>query len=92
MNDDSKHTSHPQSPAKHDQTADHGDQQHRQQDNLTFWQLLSSTIAAALGVQSRANRERDFTRGKAMHFIFMGIAFTVIFVLAVVGVVNLVLS
>jgi hypothetical protein len=92
MTNDSDHTSHPQGPAQPAQTADQGDQPPRQQDNLTFWQLLSSTIAAALGVQSRANRERDFTRGKALHFIFMGIAFTVFFVLAVVGVVNLVLS
>ncbi len=54
--------------------------------------MLGSTLAAALGVQSRANRERDFSRGKALHFILLGIAFTVAFVLAVLGVVNLVLS
>ena len=59
--------------------------------NLTVFQMLGSTIAAALGVQSSANRERDFTKGKAVHFILMGIAFTVVFVLAVIGVVNLVL-
>jgi len=58
---------------------------------LTFWQVLQSTLAAAFGVQSSKNRERDFTRGKASHFIFMGIAFTVLFVLAVIGVVQLVL-
>ena len=53
--------------------------------------MLGSTLAAAFGVQSSKNRERDFTHGKASHFIFMGIAFTVIFVLAVVAVVKLVL-
>ena len=62
-----------------------------QSGNLTVFQMLGSTIAAALGVQSSANRERDFTKGKAVHFILMGIAFTVVFVLAVIGVVNLVL-
>ena len=45
---------------------------------LTFWQVLGSTLAAAFGVQSSKNRERDFTRGKAHQFIFMGIGFTVI--------------
>ena len=59
--------------------------------NLTFWQVFSSTVAAAFGVQSSKNRERDFTHGKPSHFIAMGIAFTVVFVLAVAGVVSLVL-
>jgi len=67
--------------------------QHTEQesDGLTFLQMLGSTVAAALGVQSSANRKRDFSKGKAIHFIFLGIAFTVVFVLAVIGVVNLVL-
>ncbi len=59
---------------------------------LTFWQVLSSTLAAAIGVQSSANRKRDFTRGTAKQFILMGIGFTVVFVLLMVGVVQLVLS
>ena len=44
---------------------------------LTFWQIAGSTAAAAFGVQNRANRERDFNRGKPMHFIIAGIVFTV---------------
>ena len=59
---------------------------------LTFWQVAMSTIAAAFGVQSRANRERDFTRGKPIHFIVAGIVFTVLFVLIVAFVVRTVLS
>lgn len=59
---------------------------------LTFGQMFMSTVAAAFGVQSSANRERDFSRGKASHFILMGIGFTVLFVLTVVFVVRLVLS
>ena len=58
---------------------------------LSFWQMLGSTLAAAVGVQSSRNRHRDFTRGKASHFIFMGIAFTAIFVLAMIGLVSLIL-
>ena len=59
---------------------------------LTFWEMLHSTLAAAIGVQSSANRRRDFSRGKASHFIMMGIGFTVVFVLLMVGLVNLILS
>ena len=58
---------------------------------LTFWQIAGSTAAAAFGVQNRANRERDFNRGKPLHFIIAGIVFTIVFVLVVVSVVRLVL-
>ena len=60
--------------------------------NLTFWQVLGSTLAAAVGVQSSRNRERDFSRGRASHFIFMGIGFTVVFVLLMVTLVSFILG
>lgn len=66
--------------------------QDQPEDRLTFWQMLMSAAAAAFGVQSSKNRERDFKKGKAIHFIIIGIAFTVVFVLAVVLVVQAVLS
>ncbi|MEM7096699.1 MAG: DUF2970 domain-containing protein [Pseudomonadota bacterium] len=59
--------------------------------NLSFWQVLGSTLAAAFGVQSSRNRERDFTHGKASHFILMGIGFTVVFVLLMVALVSAIL-
>ena len=58
---------------------------------LSFWQLLKSTFSAFLGVQSNANRERDFKHGKMSHFIWMGLLFGLLFVLTLVGVVQLVL-
>ncbi|MEZ5560653.1 MAG: DUF2970 domain-containing protein [Pseudomonadales bacterium] len=58
---------------------------------LSFWQVAASTVAAAFGVQSSQNRERDFSRGRVLHFIIAGIVFTALFVFAVVTVVNLVL-
>ena len=58
---------------------------------LSFWQLLKSTLSAFLGVQSNANRERDFQHGKLSHFIWMGLLFGLLFVLSLVGVVQLVL-
>lgn len=58
---------------------------------LSFWQLLKSTMAAFIGVQSNANRERDFKHGKISHFIWMGLLFGLAFVLTLIGVVQLVL-
>lgn len=63
----------------------------QQPKSLTLRQMLQSVLAGALGVQSGKNRERDFSHGKPSHFIFLGIGFTVIFVLVILGVVKLVL-
>ncbi|MBQ0719509.1 MAG: DUF2970 domain-containing protein [Gammaproteobacteria bacterium] len=53
--------------------------------------LLKSTLSAAIGVQSNANRERDFKHGNIKTFVVAGIIFTVIFIGSVITVVNLVL-
>ncbi|WP_372820939.1 DUF2970 domain-containing protein [Pseudomonas parafulva] len=55
----------------------------------TFWQMLHSILAAAFGVQSGKNRARDFTHGKASYFIVMGVMFTLVFILVLVGLVQL---
>lgn len=55
-------------------------------------QIIFSTVAAAFGVQSNKNRERDFSRGSLTTYIISGITFTVLFVLVVLFVVRLVLS
>ena len=63
----------------------------KEQAQLSFGQLLKSTFSAFLGVQSNANRERDFTQGRMSHFIWMGLLFGLVFVLTIIGVVQLVL-
>jgi uncharacterized membrane protein YidH (DUF202 family) len=63
-----------------------------ERDGLSLWELIGSTLAAAIGVQKKANKERDFTRGKPYQFIVAGLIFTVLFVLAVTVVVRLVLA
>lgn len=57
----------------------------------TLWQMLQSVLAAAFGVQSGKNRERDFTHGKPSHFIILGLLFTAVFAVVLFGVVKLVL-
>jgi hypothetical protein len=59
---------------------------------INFWQLLLSTMSAFIGVQSNANRERDFKHGKISHFIAIGILFGLTFVLTIVTVVKIVMA
>ena len=55
-------------------------------------QVSASVLAAAFGVQSSKNRERDFSRGRLHHFVIAGVTFTAVFVLAVYAVVRWVLG
>jgi len=57
-----------------------------------FLNVLKSTIFAASGIQTKANRDRDFEHGKPSTFIAAGIIFMIVFILSIVGVVQLVMS
>lgn len=61
-------------------------------ESLTFRQMFGSALAAMIGVQSRENRERDFAKGKASHFIIVGIVLTLGFVAVMATVVSVVMS
>jgi hypothetical protein len=58
----------------------------------SFFSVLGSVVASMFGVQSTRRREVDFTRGKPIHYILVGLLVTVVFILTVWGVVKLVLS
>lgn len=62
------------------------------QEGVTLWQAFKSVGASFFGVQSSANRERDFTRGKPQHFIIIGLVMTVVFIGAVILAVKLVMK
>ena len=57
-----------------------------------FWQIVFSTLAAFIGVQSNKNRERDFKHGNIYVFIVAGIIFTTLFIVVVISVVRLVIG
>lgn len=59
---------------------------------LTLLEVAGSVLAAAFGVQTKANKQRDFTRGKPMQFIIVGVFFTAIFLATVVTLVNIILD
>ena len=60
--------------------------------NSKTMRIIQSTLAAAIGVQSKKNRERDFQEGNAGTFIAAGIIFTTLFIAAVMTVVQLVVG
>lgn len=57
----------------------------------SLWDTVKSVAAAFFGVQNHANRVRDFTYGKPLHFIVVGVVMTAVFVLTLIVAVKLVL-
>ena len=68
------------------------DETEKKKRGITPLSFLGSLFAGAFGVQSEANRERDFEHGKFSHFIIGGIIFAVLFVVVVAFIVQLVLK
>jgi hypothetical protein len=56
--------------------------------NPNFLQVVLSVMAAAIGIQNQAVRERDFNAKSPLPFIAAGILFTVLFVTALIAVVS----
>jgi len=55
-------------------------------------QVITSVFWAIVGVQSDANRERDFKSGAAKDFFFVSVVAAILFVVTIYGIVRLVLS
>lgn len=59
---------------------------------LSLREVVTSVLAAAFGVQSNKNRERDFASQSGTPFIIVGALATIVFVVTIYFVVKLVLS
>jgi len=58
-----------------------------------MWRIILSTLAAAFGVQSKKNLERDEESSQSiLPYVLAGIIFTVLFIATLVTVVKIVLS
>lgn len=53
--------------------------------------IVMSTLAAAFGVQSSKNRERDFVKGNLKSYVISGIIFVVVFISTIVMLVKTVI-
>ncbi|MDQ7050746.1 MAG: DUF2970 domain-containing protein [Enterobacterales bacterium] len=54
--------------------------------------IIFSVLAAMIGVQSEANRERDFSKGDIGNYIFVGIIMVIIFIFGLISIVNNILE
>ena len=63
----------------------------KEQKKLPFWRVLLSVIQASFGVQTDANKARDFEQGSIMGFVAAALIFTFAFIMALVLIVSLVL-
>ena len=61
-------------------------------NEMTLWQATQSVLYAMLGVQKSKNAKRDFSKGKASHFIIIGILFGVSFVIVLALLVRFILN
>lgn len=57
-----------------------------------FLSLVISVLGAAIGVQKRANLEKDFSQSSPLPYIVAGVVFTIIFMLTLIFIVKLVLA
>jgi len=62
-----------------------------EKQDIGIMQVVKSVLSGMFGVQSSKNRERDFTKGKPIHYVVVGLVFTLLFILTLVGVVKLAL-
>lgn len=58
-------------------------------DTVSLTKVIQSVLWAMLGVQTSSNHKRDFTKGKASHYIIIGVIMTAIFVGFLLGAVQL---
>jgi hypothetical protein len=63
-----------------------------EENKPSLLQVVKSVMAASFGVQSNANRERDFTKGSPGQYIIIGLVFTILFVLGLWALVKLIMS
>ncbi|UTF60735.1 DUF2970 domain-containing protein [Gilvimarinus sp. DA14] len=81
-----------QKPQQPETAVDDRSQQKANKRAPSLWQIVVSTLAAAVGVQSNKNRERDFTQGNLIAYVVAGIVFTGLFIGGLIFLVNRLLA
>lgn len=54
-------------------------------------QLIKSVLSAAMGIQSEANRRKEFEQGSLSSYVIAGVVFTVLFVGGLILLVSVIL-
>ena len=63
----------------------------KERDKPSLLDIVKSVAASAFGVQSAANRERDFQQQSVVPYIIVGVIFVALFVLTLVFIVSQIL-
>jgi len=58
----------------------------------SIWQVVKSVLGAMIGIQSEKQRQDDFSASSPLPFIFVGIIFTLLFVVTLWTIVSWVLA
>ncbi|MDD7804737.1 MAG: DUF2970 domain-containing protein [Endozoicomonas sp. (ex Botrylloides leachii)] len=58
---------------------------------VTIKTIAQSVLSSAFGIQNHKNHERDFSRGKALHYIIGGVIGTLLFVCLLLGAVQIII-
>lgn len=58
----------------------------------TIIEIIKSVLSAAIGVQSNANRKKDFEQGSLSTYVVVGLIFTLLFVAFLVFLVTSILG
>lgn len=69
-----------------------GSEQAEEHAQVGWLASMGSSVAAAFGVQSYKNRERDFARGDFKKFVISGITLTFVILFSLIGLVQIVLQ
>tara|TARA_R110001606_G_scaffold338092_1_gene486175 strand:+ start:237 stop:434 length:198 start_codon:yes stop_codon:yes gene_type:complete len=56
-----------------------------------LWDVVKSVAASVFGVQSSANRERDFKQQSFMPFVVVGVIFFIILIVSLILIVSVII-
>jgi hypothetical protein len=68
-----------------------GAEMNKQKNGIGLWEVCKSMLMSFLGVQKESVRQRDFEKGKPLHFIVVGVVLTALFIVFLYGLVKLIL-
>ncbi len=68
------------------------EEKQEEEESLALWEVFQGVIAMFIGVQSEANRERQFKYGKLYQFIIVGVIITAVFLLHIIFLVKFVMN
>lgn len=58
----------------------------------SIFDVVKSVLASFFGVQSDANRKRDFQQGSPLQFIIVGLILTILFIVGMILIVRFILA